>query len=217
MGSVSGLDHPAEQAEAEIMLPRRGISVSARVELVHGDVVVVRPSVAEFVDQVVVQADDVVEVFWRHTDGQRTLPAEVIEVERGAVVRWRLRATGRAQNSQRRAAVRARVAVPVAARCEGVDLSGQTIDLSEAGLRATFEGYGAPPEARTRLALVVRLEEGAIATTAEVVRNQVNGAAWLISIRFLALEERDQDRIRRRVFQALREERARMAEDSPRR
>ncbi len=217
MGSVPGLDHPAEQAEAEIMLPRRGLSVSSRVELVHGDVVVVRPSAGGLAGQVVVQSDDVVEVFWTNAEGQRMLPATVTEVEHGAAVRWRLRATGPAGPSQRRTAVRARVAIPVEARFETVDLTGDTIDLSEAGLRATFEGYGAPPEARTRLALVVRLEEGGIATTAEVVRNQVNGAVWLISIRFLALEERDQDRIRRRVFQALREDRARMAEDSPRR
>jgi c-di-GMP-binding flagellar brake protein YcgR len=31
-----------------------------------------------------------------------------------------------------------------------------------------------------------------------------------MSIRFLTIEERDQDRVRRRVFQALREERARL-------
>jgi c-di-GMP-binding flagellar brake protein YcgR len=37
-----------------------------------------------------------------------------------------------------------------------------------------------------------------------------------MSIRFTGIEEKDQDRIRRRVFQALREERAKKADDAPR-
>jgi c-di-GMP-binding flagellar brake protein YcgR len=50
---------------------------------------------------------------------------------------------------------------------------------------------------------------------AEVMRTQARGARWVISVRFLNMEEKDQDRARRRVFQALREERARAADDSP--
>jgi c-di-GMP-binding flagellar brake protein YcgR len=45
-----------------------------------------------------------------------------------------------------------------------------------------------------------------------VIRQQSRGARWLMSLRFLNLEERDGDRLRRRVFQALREERARQAD-----
>jgi c-di-GMP-binding flagellar brake protein YcgR len=214
MSSVPGVDHPEEQTEAEITLSGRGISVSSRVESVQGDVVVVRPSVGEFVEQVVVQPGDVVEVFWKNADGQRALPAEVTDAEHGAVVRWRLRATGPAEHSQRRRAVRGRVTVPVTAKYLGADLTGETVDLSEAGLRANFDGFGIPPEGGERLDLVIRLEEGAITAKADVVRNQARGAVWLMSIRFTAIEERDQDKIRRRVFQALREERARMADDA---
>jgi hypothetical protein len=214
MSSVPGVDHPEEQTEAEITLSGRGISVSSRVELVQGDVVVVRPSVGEFVDQVVVRPGDVVEVFWKNNDGQRALPAEVTATEQGAVVRWHMRATGPAEHSQRRKAVRGRVVVPVDAKYAGVDLKGESVDLSEAGLRANFDGYGIPPEAGNKLDLVIRLEEGAISAKAEVVRTQARGAVWLMSIRFTGIEERDQDKIRRRVFQALREERARMADDA---
>jgi c-di-GMP-binding flagellar brake protein YcgR len=213
--SEPGVDHPAEQSEAEITLIGRGIAVSSRVEFVQGDVVVVRPSVGEFVEQVVVKAGDVVEVFWKNADGQRALPAEVTEVETsGVIIRWRMRATGPAEHSQRRKAVRGRVAVPVVARYVGNDLKGETVDLSEAGLRANFDGYGIPPDSGNRLDLTIRLEEGAITVKAEVVRTQAKGAVWLMSIRFISIEERDQDKIRRRVFQALREERARMADDS---
>ena len=216
MTSVPGVDHPEEQTEAEVALTGRGISVTARVEVVQNDTFSVRPSVGEFVEQVVVKVGDAVELFWKHQEGQRARPAEVTAVEQGAVIRWRLQATGPAEHSQRRAAVRGRVVVPVVATYGSYELKGDTIDLSEAGLRGQFQGMGAPPEAGSRLDLLVTLEEGAIRTKAEVVRNQARGATWVMSIRFIGLQEKDQDRARRRVFQALREERARKADDGPR-
>ena len=217
MTSVPGVDHPEEQTEAEITLTGRGISVTARVEVVQNDMISVRPSVGEFVEQVVVRVGDVVEVFWKNDEGQRALPAVVTDVEQGGVVvRWRMRATGPAEHSQRRKAVRGRVAVPIEAGYGAVDLTGETVDLSEAGVRAQFEGYGIPPEAGAKLDLTIKLEEGAIQTKAEVVRNQARGAGWLMSIRFLSIQEKDQDKVRRRVFQALREERASKADDAPR-
>jgi hypothetical protein len=215
MTSVPGVDHPEEQTEAEVTLTGRGISVSARVEVVHEGAIAVRPSVGEFVDQVVVRVGDAVELFWKTQDAQRALPAEVTEVESGAVVRWRMRVTGPAEASQRRKAVRGRVAVPVHAEYGSVDLEGETVDLSEAGLRAEFEGFGAPPEAGAKLDLLVSLEDGVLKVKAEVVRTQARGAHWVMSIRFLNIEEKEQDRVRRRVFQALREERAKRADDSP--
>jgi hypothetical protein len=215
MTSVPGVDHPAEQTEAEVTLTGRGISVTARVEVVHDGVISLRPSVGEFVEQVVVKVGDAVEVFWKGEENQRAVPAEVIDVEQGALIRWRLRITGPAEDSQRRKAVRGRVNVPVEAEYGAVDLRGQTVDLSEAGLRAEFEGFGAPPEAGVSLLLTLTLEDGVIKTKAEVVRTQARGARWVMSIRFVNIQEKDQDRVRRRVFQALREERASKADDSP--
>ncbi|MFD2090887.1 flagellar brake protein [Blastococcus deserti] len=215
MTSVPGVDHPEEQTEAEVTLTGRGVSVSSRVETVHDGFITVRPSVGEFVDQAVVRVGDAVEVFWKGEDTQRALPAEVTEVEQGAVIRWRMRATGPAETSQRRKAVRGRVAVPLEAEHGAVDLKGTTLDLSEAGLRAEFEGLGVPPEAGAKLLLAIHLEDGVVKTKAEVVRTHARGARWLMSIRFLEIQEKDQDRVRRRVFQALREERARKADDAP--
>jgi c-di-GMP-binding flagellar brake protein YcgR len=215
MTSVPGVDHPVEQTEAEVTLTGRGISVSSRVEVVQNEYISVRPSVGEFVDQVVVRVGDAVEIFWKTEDSQRALPAEVTDVEQGAVIRWRMRATGPAEASQRRKAVRGRVNVPVTAEYGSVDLKGETIDLSEAGLRAEFEGLGAPPEAGAKLSLAIQLEDGGIKTGAEVVRTQARGARWVMSIRFVNMQERDQDHVRRRVFQALREERAKKADDAP--
>ncbi len=216
MTSAPGVDHPVEQTEAEITLTGRGVSVSSRVEMVQNDRIAVRPSVGEFSGQAVVKVGDAVEVFWKHEEGQRALPAEVTAVDQGAVVRWHLRATGPAEHSQRRKAVRGRVAVPVHAEYGAVDLKGETIDLSEAGMRAQFDGFGAPPEAGARADLYVDLEDGQLRTKAEVVRTQARGAVWIMSIRFVDIQEKDQDRVRRRVFQALREERANKADDAPR-
>jgi c-di-GMP-binding flagellar brake protein YcgR len=171
--------------------------------------------VGEFVDQVVVKVGDAVELFWKTEDSQRALPAEVTEVEQGAVIRWRMRATGPAEASQRRKAVRGRVNVPVVAEYGSIELKGNTVDLSEAGLRAEFDGLGAPPEAGVKLDLDFKLEDGGVKTKAEVVRTQARGARWVMSIRFVNIQEKDQDRVRRRVFQALREERARKADDAP--
>jgi c-di-GMP-binding flagellar brake protein YcgR len=105
--------------------------------------------------------------------------------------------------------------VPVTAEYGSIDLKGETVDISEAGLRAEFEGLGAPPEAGAKLDLMVELEDGTFKTKAEVVRTVARGARWVISIRFTGIQEKDQDRIRRRVFQALREERAKRADDAP--
>jgi c-di-GMP-binding flagellar brake protein YcgR len=215
MTSVPGVDHPEEQTEAEITLSGRGVSVSSRVEVVQNEFLSVRPSVGEFVEQVVVKVGDVVEVFWKTEDAQRALPAEITDVETGAVVRWRMRATGPAEISQRRKAVRGRVSVPVVAGYGALELTGTSIDLSEAGLRAEFEGLGAPPEAGAKLDLTITLEDGVIRTKADVVRTQARGARWVMSIRFLDVQEREQDRVRKRVFQALREERAKRADDAP--
>jgi hypothetical protein len=210
MTSVPGLDHPEEQGEASITLVGRGVTVSSRVELVASGVISVRPSVGEFHEGAVAQVGDQVEVFWKGPEDTRTLPAQVLSVEQGAVVRWRLQITGEAEVTQRRTAVRGRVHVPVEAGMGSIELKGETIDLSENGLRANFEGFGAPPEPGQSVDLVLSLEDGDMTCKAQVVRFQGRGAAWLMSIRFLTIEERDQDRVRRRVFQALREERARL-------
>jgi hypothetical protein len=212
MTSVPGVDHPEEQSEADVMLTGRGISVNTRVEFVNDGVIVVRPSVGDYVQQVVVAVGNDVEVFWKRPEDQRMVPARVIAVEQGAVIRWRLQITGEAEVSQRRRAVRARVVLPIEAGYGNVELKGETVDLSEAGTRATLEGFGLPPEPGSTLDLVITLDDGEVKTKGEVIRQQARGARWLMSIRFRDLQERDGDRLRRRVFQALREERARASD-----
>jgi len=211
MTGQPGVDHPEEQTEAEVTLTGRGISVSARVDFVVGGVISVCPSVSDYLERVVAAAGDQVQVFWKVGDETRALPAEVLQVEAGtAVPRWRLQVTGPAEVSQRRQAVRGRVVVPLEIGYGSAELTGQTVDLSENGLRAAAEGFGVPPEPGSALDLAIQLEDGLLKVKGETVRVQTRGTRWLLSIRFRGVAEKDGDRIRRRVFQALREERARL-------
>ena len=152
---------------------------------------------------------DVVELFWKTDDAQRALPAEITEVEQVAVIRSPTRATVRPRSASA-VGVRGRVTVPVTAGYGSIQLTGETVDLSEAGLRAESAGLGAPPVSGPQ----GRPEGRAggrprLSRKAEVVRTQAPRRPRIISIRSLDLQEKDQDRVRRCVLQALREERAR--------
>lgn len=235
MSTEPGVDHPAVDGEALVSLAERGITVSSRVESVDGVVLSLRPSVGDFVEMKVVEPGNLVDVSWQRPEDQRSVPAEVVEIEqgsleRGGVVRWRLRMTARPTVSQRRNAVRARVTVPVrvgfppvvgpppdpVTASEGepavLEAEGATIDLSEAGARVTLPAPDAGrPEPGTRLSLAVELEGGNLDATAELIRLVARDQRWILFLGFVDLAERDQDRLRRRVFRALREERARLA------
>jgi hypothetical protein len=215
MASVPGVDHPEEHSEVVVALSGREIFVSSRVEVVDAASIAVTPLIGKSAEQVVVRGGEAVEVLWNGMDTQRVVPAEVTDVDEGPDVRWRMRITGPAQPRQRRAAVRSRIAVAVEAECAGTMLTGRTVDLSEGGIRAEFEGLSAPPEAGAELTLTLHLEDADLRTPARVVRTQTRGDRWVMSIRFLDLPERDQDRVRRRVFQALREERAKKPHLAP--
>ena len=210
--SEPGIDHPVVDGEAHVSLPGQGITVSSRVEALDGDFLVLRPSVGEFVEQAVVGAGSPVEVQWQRPEDMRSAPAEVLAVEQGAVLRWRLRLTGPAEVTQRRNAVRGRVAVPVEIGLGNAEFKAETADLSEAGMRVNLDGFGLLPDTGSTLDLRIEVDGVTVVTRGEVIRAVARGARWSLSIRFLGLEEKHEDRIRRRVFQALREERARLAD-----
>jgi PilZ domain len=210
--SEPGIDHPEVDGEAQVSVPGRGISVSSRVESLDGDVLALRPSVGDYVDQAVVTPGQLVEVQWQRPEDQRAAPAEIVAVEQGAVLRWRVRITGPAEVTQRRKAVRGRVVVPVEIGLGNLELEGESSDLSEDGAKVSLDGFGIQPEPGDSVDLRIDLEGTAIVVKGEVIRVAARGARWFMSARFLNIQEKDQDRIRRRVFQALREERARLAD-----
>lgn len=208
---IPGVDLPEADSAVDVTSLWRGVAVGARVQTADPHALLVRPSAGDYVDAAVVAAGEPVEVFWHGPTGGRALPAEVVHVDGGAVPRWHLTVTGPAEDRQRRTAVRCRLALPVTVTLRGVDLSGETRDLSEAGVRVLVEGFGAAPDLGTPLGVAVDVGDGVAWYRAEVQRVQAKGPDWLMSLHFLDPAERDQDRLRRRVFQALREERARTA------
>jgi hypothetical protein len=209
----AGLDRPEEGSAAQVTPIARGVSLNALVEASGASTLDVRMEDPEFVRKMEIKRGDRVEVFWRTMEIARALPAQVEEMHLGPDVRWELRILGPSEPSQRRQAVRAHVELPARARVHGADLSGQTIDLSEAGSRILFDGWGLPPEPGTLATLVVDLGGTEATTTARVVRTQLRGARWLISFSHVGTSEDVKNHLRRRVFQALREERAARAED----
>ncbi len=207
--TTPGVDHPHRDGEVEVVLLGHRVSVSARVEAADAATVVLRPSVGEFAGRRVVRIGEEVQLLWPDASGARTVPAEVATVQRGAVPRWHLDVTAPAEPVQRREAVRGRLVVPLTVTVNGADLEGTVLDLSESGVRAAVDAHGPPPSPGTTVAIVLRLEDDVLATPAEVVRYRVRGSRWTLSLRFPDLPEKEQDRLRRRVFRAMREDRAR--------
>lgn len=212
MTAPADVDRPQESTPADITLVTRGITLGARVERSADSRMVIRPSSEAFARTTGVKPGDPVELFWRAGFEERTLPAQIVEIDDGDGLSWHVVATGPAERSQRRKAVRARVELPVSLVCNGAQLQGETVDLSEAGMRADCGGWGLPPEPGTPVQVTLTLENGFVDLRGEVVRHQVQGARWQLSMRFDSISEKDQDRLRQRVFQALREERARLAD-----
>jgi hypothetical protein len=201
-------NRPHESSRADVTLVTRGITVTAAVDISTEFSIVVRPEGDGAAWKTAVKDGDPVELYWVGAEEERTLPAKIVDVEPGDEVRWHLQATGPAERSQRRRAVRARVVLPAYIPWADGQLVGETVDLSEAGARCMVDGWGLPPEAGTRLEVSLTLGEDVVSLRSQVVRQQTQGARWLLSMKFLDVSERDGDQLRKRVFQALREERA---------
>ena len=208
---AAGATRPQADDEAEVTHGGHQVSVSARVERADAGTVVVRPSAGDFVDDEVVRVGDSVRVSWRDSVSGWALPAQVATVERGVVLRWHLTVAGPAEQLQRREAVRVRLALALTTAVDGGEFEGEVYDLSEGGVRVVVDALGHPPEPGSVIPLTVHLEDGDVSSRAEVVWHRTRGSRWAVSLRFLDLSEKEQDRVRRRVFQAMREERARTA------
>jgi len=207
-------ERPPVGAQADVTLVVRGLTVTASVDRSEETGIVVRPvSTGQAWDEIV-KPGDPVELYWVGELEERKLPARVASVDHSADARWQLAPTGPAQRSQRRKAVRGKVELPVSMPWAGGALKGDTIDLSEGGMKALVDGWGLPPDSGVLLDVELDLGPDAVMSVrGEVVWTSVRGTQqWVLAVRFTGLAERDEDVLRRRVFQALREERARERE-----
>ena len=205
----SDADRPEVSSSADVTLVTQGVTVTASVEVSSDMGLIVRPT-AGWAAEAPVEPGDPVEVYWVSGYEERTLPARISAVEDDHS--WRLAPTGPAERSQRRKAVRGRLELPVVIPWAGSLLSGTTIDVSEGGLKALLDGWGLPPDPGTRTSLSITLEDGVLDLTGEVVWHHARGAQWVVAVRFYDVPDKAADRLRRRVFQALREERALLAD-----
>jgi hypothetical protein len=212
MTTPTAFDLPEVSTSADLTLVTRGLTVTASIERADEFALIVRPTAGAHAREVGVKIDDPVELYWRAAYEERTLPAKITEIDDGLSPTWRLQPTGPAERSQRRKAVRAWVELPVTVNCNTAQLTGQTVDLSEAGVRVLVDGWGLPPEKGTPAQITVTLERGFVDARATVVRHSVRGVQWELALQFQGMAEQDEDRLRQRVFQALREERSRTVE-----
>ena len=199
------MSRPAQRAQADVTLVTRGITVTARVDVSAEERITVSPAGESLPE---VEPGDPVELFWIGDEEERTLPGRIADVEPGDDPRWHLTPTGPAKRSQRRKAVRGRVELPVAMPWAGGTMTGHTVDLSEAGMRALVDPWGLPPQKGARLAVTLELEKDAVAVSGELIWMANRAPQWLLAVRFVDLPDRDADRLRARVFKALRDERA---------
>lgn len=206
------LDRPEESSSADVTLISRGLTVTAYVELSSSGMVVVRPvaqAAAAEVPQI--HADDAVELYWVGGQEERTLNGQVVRVETGETPLWHVSVNGPAARSQRRKAVRAQVRVDVVMPWAGAQMMGHTVDLSEGGMRALMDGWGLPPDPGTAAQVSLALDDALIHLPGEIVWTSIPGAQWLLAMRFLEVPEKAGDLLRKRVFQSLRDERAKTA------
>ncbi|MCZ2860207.1 flagellar brake protein [Blastococcus sp. VKM Ac-2987] len=201
-------DRPEESSQADVTLVARGLTVTAQVEVSNEHTIVVRPLGQGDEWKQKVEPGNPVAIYWVSGYEERTLPAKVTGVEATEEPLWHLVATGPAERSQRRRTVRARVEVPVVLPWLDGSLTGTTVDLSEAGMRALVDGWGLPPDPGTPAQASITLDDVTVDVRGHVVRQQAAGPRWLLSVQFHELPDRDADLLRRRVFRALREERA---------
>jgi PilZ domain len=207
---------PQRDADIEFTLVTRGITIPSQVEQSSESGLVLRPHLSALLHTIAVRPGEAVEVYWQGAEDEQTLPARISEVE-DAAERLHLTPTGPARRSQRRRAVRAAIELPVLIKVAGVPLFGRTVDLSEAGLRAVVDGWGLPPEPGTSAEVdatpsvesSVDLDATILSLAGVVVRQRTVRARWELSMQFQGLPQKAEDRLRRRVFRALREERAR--------
>lgn len=202
-------DRPEERASADVTVISRGITVTAHVEVSDTYVVVVRLTAGGLGREgAEIQLGDPVELYWIGGHEERTLAGTVSQVEGGAEARWHVAASGQAERSQRRRAVRARVKLEVLIPWAGAQMSGTTVDLSEGGMRALMDGWGLPPESGTLSQVTLILDGVPLLLHGEIVWTSIRGAQWLLAMKFNDVAENAGDLLRRRVFQALRDERA---------
>jgi PilZ domain len=223
-----GIDFPENREPVDVQAASRGDALTSFVESSGDAEMVVTVAVDRSGRRVRLEVGEDVQLVWKGPEGLRARPAQLSEVVLGDEPTWRLKPVGPAARGQRRNAVRAPLSLPVEATLGQMQVMGETVDVSEAGLRVLFTPVTGPrtgpeatsvgdattpvtdtfsPETGAVLDVVLGLDErqAPIRSKVEVVRQHPRtDRRTELSIRFIGLAEREQDRIRARVFTELR-------------
>ncbi|KQS66877.1 PilZ domain-containing protein [Modestobacter sp. Leaf380] len=206
---VPGEDHPEERSVVDVRLPdREDLLVSFVPDGgTAGPDLVVTVAQDRGGRRVRVPVGDQLELVWLDRDTPRARTAELLAVDLGAEPTWRLAFRGHSRSAQRRGAVRAPLSLPTELADGDQVLRGTSLDLSETGLRGRWPVTTDWPDTGDTVTATVELTMGRWVTgTADVRRAFRSGDGWLeASVVFTDLSEREQDQLRARVFERLRE------------
>jgi hypothetical protein len=233
-----GVDYPEDKTVVDVVATSRSDVLMSFVEEVRDSELIISLPKDRLQRPVRLDTGERLEIIWRGPEELRALPAELADVDKEAEHRWRLRVVGPAGRGQRRGAVRAPMIVPVQIQRDSDSFLGNTVDLSETGLRCIVDLATEDKAARTAEAPVSanaetggpktaaagpgRLDVGqvvavttgwdgeTVSVRGEVVRrHHREDALQEVSVRFIAPPEYVEDAIRRRVFTSLRDMRVR--------
>ena len=219
MTGIPGTDYPEVRTVVDLLLSSRPDAMISWVEAAGHDELVLAPAEDRARRPLRLEVGERMDVVWRGPDDLLSLPAALVDVERGAAPVWHLRPLGPAMRGQRRAAVRAPMTTAVRFEGSAGPVPGATLDVSEGGLRALLdlppgnESSAAPPDGTPApgsiVPLVLTLGEVDLPCRGEVLRLTRHDDRWELTLRFVGMHENTQDFIRRHVFERLRTLRAR--------
>jgi hypothetical protein len=209
--------YPQQGAVLDLIPASRGDRFLSWAEAVSDDELVVTAPKDRSTRPVEIPVGDRVDVVWKGPAGLCSLPCVLAAVERSEQPRWVLRRAGTVQRGQRRDAVRAPLVVPVQLGPDTARAGGTTADLSEGGLRCVLDKgpvpdwLEAPGQAiGTVVQVSVQLSDLTVSCLGEITRRfPREDARTELSVRFVGMSEHDQDEVRRRIFDRLRDLRRR--------
>lgn len=154
-----------------------------------------------------VPVGETVELIWSSRRGPRARSAQVLEVDTTGEPTWRLAPLGEVRDGQRRGAVRVEVGLRVALADGARSAEGISLDLSETGVRGRWPLVDGWPAVGDEPSVTVQLSDTATITGPARVRRAYPTTDGRVeaSLELLGWPERDQDQLRRRVFDRLRQ------------
>jgi c-di-GMP-binding flagellar brake protein YcgR len=206
---MSSTGHPTSSTTAEVRFDRGGPDFHGHVVTSEPSRIVVAAPLRPTGTDTVPHVGDRAERVWADATALLALPVELSALQHAVLPLWHFHTVGEpATSGQRRAAVRVPVSLPVQLRGAVGHVSGRTLDLSEGGAQCVVDGGdGALTGVGQQLDVTVFLnaDHDPLEARATVRRSRLRtDGRTNVAMEFVGLDERDEDRLRGRVFLELR-------------